>query len=452
MLGKEKECSTELAPFLDSILDIMSDGIYISDANGKTCKVNRVYTQLTGFKEEELIGRLVTDLIAEGKYNVALNPEIVRTGKPKTSVQITQTGRRVILNGYPVFNSNGKVALVVTFVRDITLLTQMQDQLALQQDLIEKFTKDRQTPVLIAESIEMQKLLSTLESIAITDATVLLLGETGVGKDVMARSIHAASPRSHEPFFKVDCAGIPANLMETELFGYDAGAFSGASAKGKPGFFEMAHKGTLFLDEIGELPFLMQAKLLRVLQDREILRVGSTKTKKIDTRIIAATNRNLEAAVKEGMFRADLYYRLRVAVLTIPSLRDRKRDILPLTNYFLDKFRHKYNKKISFSQEVHQVLQQYSWPGNVREMENLIQSLVITTSKEVVDIVDLPYNMLPSAATATANKSLNEIIDEIEADLIRKAYHSQGSVADVAKFFKVDRSTIFRKMKKYSII
>lgn len=334
--------SIGLEPFINHILDVFNDGIYITDYTGKTLKVNKMYEKLTGLTEEELTGRLVTQLKEEGKYDTVLNPDIVRTGKPQTVIQQTKTGRKVVLNGYPVFNQEGKVALVVTFVRDVTLLSQLKDQINTQQHLIDKylmeveFLANKKSPrkSLIYESKEMQQVVELIIKVAQTDATTLFLGETGVGKDVLARQIHEHSPRAKELFFKVDCTSIPENLIESELFGYEAGAFSGAKTKGKPGFFELADKGTLFLDEIGELPLAMQGKLLRVLQDQEILPVGGTKVKKVDVRIVAATNRNLEDSVRRGEFRSDLYYRLRVAVVNIPALRERKDDILPLTNFF----------------------------------------------------------------------------------------------------------------------
>ncbi|MPM64531.1 Regulatory protein AtoC [bioreactor metagenome] len=297
----------------------------------------------------------------------------------------------------------------------------------------------------------MVALLKSLEKLAKTDATVLLLGETGVGKDIFARKIHENSLRVNKPFFKVDCAAIPENLVESELFGYEAGAFSGANSKGKPGCFEMADKGTLFLDEVGELPLIMQAKLLRVLQDQEIMRVGSTKPKKVDLRVIAATNRNLEGAVKEGTFRSDLFYRLRVAVITIPPLRQRNDDILPLADYFLHKFNGKYRKKMSLSDEAKLAFQNYTWPGNIRELENLIQSLVVTRDKDIIDISDLPNNMIGVKVSAE-NKTLSEIISDVERDLLQKALATHGSVANIAKLYKVDRTTIFRKLKKYSLV
>ena len=315
----------ELAAYVDSIMDVLSDGIYITDREGRTILVNSMYEQLTGLKRIDLVGRTVTDLVEDGIFDVVLNPAIVKTKKPKTAIQTTKVGKKVILNGYPVLDSAGHVALVATFVRDITSLTQIKEQLAYQQELLERYNEvqcySRRETIqsgFIFESRQMRNILVLVDSIANTDVTVLLQGETGVGKDVLAKYIHEKSLRTDQGFFKVDCTAIPPSLVESELFGYDPGAFSGANAKGKPGFFESANKGTLFLDEIGELPLAMQAKLLRILQDREIMRIGSTRVKKVDVRFIAASNRNIENAVKEGTFRRDLYYRLQVAVVQIP--------------------------------------------------------------------------------------------------------------------------------------
>jgi PAS domain S-box-containing protein len=445
----------ELSNFYDSILDIFSDGIYISDFHGTTIKINKTYEQLTGLKREELIGRNVVDIRNEGKYDIALNPEIVRTGLPKTAVQVTQLGKRVLLSGNPVFDENGKVVFVVTFVRDITSLTQMQEQIAYQQNLISRynevgFEKEEATRFLATKNREIQDLLERIEAFARADATVLLLGETGVGKDVFARKIHENSPRSRQSFFKVDCTSLPANLVETELFGYEAGAFSGANVKGKPGFVEMADKGTLFLDEIGDLPAFMQAKLLRVLQDQEIIRVGSTKVKKIDVRFIAATNRDLEKEVKGGKFRSDLFYRLQVGVFNIPPLRKRQEDIEPLAIHFLRVFNTKYRKQIILSSDVINLLQNYDWPGNIRELENLMQTLVISSKKNVIEIFDLP-NTLTADISAKSNKSLPDILSEMEKDLLKKALATHRTIAEVANYFQMDRTTIFRKIRRYGL-
>ena len=459
MGGRGIRDTKDVENYFHDIMDILSDGIYISDSSGMTLKVNSMYEKLTGLKREELEGIRVTDLINQGKYDVILNPEIVRTGEPKTAVQMTKMGRKVILNGYPVFDKEGKVALVVTFVRDVTVLSQLKVQIDSQQELIDKLHLgvqhlSKKTSPLIVHCEKMLSLLKMLDNIANTDATVLLLGETGVGKDLLARRIHENSQRRNGSFFKVDCTTIPDNLIESELFGYEPGAFSGASTKGKPGLVEMAANGTLFLDEIGELPYPMQGKLLRLLQDQEIMRVGSTRAKKVDVRIIAATNRNLEEAVRLGTFRSDLFYRMRVAVIDVPPLRERREDIPSLVQYFLEKYNNKYKRRIVFSAGVEELFQNYKWPGNVREMEHLIQSLVVTMDKEILGEADLPRYMLAqeanhgivlrSPAVNPGNRSLDELMNDIEKGLLRKAMETHGAISEVAKIFKVDRTTIYR--------
>ena len=277
----------------------------------------------------------------------------------------------------------------MTFARDITVLTQLQEEMTAQKKLIEQF-HDRlaflareQTRELVPvfESREMKEVMSLVERFASSDATVLILGETGVGKDVVARLTHELSPRKEKMFLKVDCGGISESLTESELFGYMPGAFTGAGNKGKSGYFEMADGGTVFLDEIGELSLAMQTRLLRVLQDGEIMRVGSSKPRKVNVRIIAATNRNLAERVEKGLFRRDLYYRLNVAVVNIPPPRERPDDIQPLVTHFLNMFaslQQQYRKHMNLTPGLMEALRQYSWPGNVRELQNLMHSIVIT--------------------------------------------------------------------------
>ena len=295
--------------------------------------LNRRHAEITGIPREEMLGHSVMEFVKRGRLDVVLNPEVMRTGQPATRVQTVSDGRKLILEANPVFDAQGKLVLCITFLRDVTMLSEMREQMSVQKELLEAFQQlstagdaqelSRKTPKLFTSSA-MIKLYGEVNTIAETDATVLLLGETGVGKDVIARRIHALSLRKNKTFIKVDCGSIPENLIETELFGYAAGTFSGASKTGKIGLIEAAAGGTLFLDEIGELPMPMQTRLLRFLQDWEIMRVGSTTPKQIDVRIVAATNKNLERAIARGEFRSDLYYRLKVAVIAIPPLRDRQ--------------------------------------------------------------------------------------------------------------------------------
>ena len=452
--------------YMDSVLDVLTDGIYISDREGNTLKVNTMYERLIGLRKADLEGRRVQDLVAEGVFDVVLNPQIVKTGQPATSVQTTKKGQKLILNGHPIFDEEGRVALVVTFVRDVTVMSQLRDEIASQKKLLEQLRSNVQH--LNEESIQrfpmngfksrvMVQLNRLVEKVAATDATVLVMGETGVGKEFFARSIHRASSRVDKTFFKLDCTTIPESLIESELFGYAAGAFSGASAKGKQGLCEMADQGTLFLDEIGELPHSMQGKLLRLLQDQEITPVGSTRVRKVNVRIIAATNRELEKEVDQGRFRSDLYYRLRVAVVSIPPLRERPEDIMPLAAYFLEKYASKYRKERSFGPGIEAIFTGHAWPGNIREMENLIESLVVTSERPIIEGADLSSCMLPEARDRKRNlfetlsardRSLKQIVRDLEREILEGALEIHGSMAKVAEILKTDRSTIFRKLRR----
>ena len=302
----------------------------------------------------------------------------------------------------------------------------------------------------------MGDVLQLVDRIAPTDATVLILGETGVGKDVIANLVHQRSPRRDNLMLKVDCGGISEALTESELFGYVAGAFTGASPKGKAGYFEIANGSTIFLDEIGELPLSMQTRLLRVLQDGEIMRVGSTAPRKVDVRVIAATNRNLKDCVMAGTFRRDLYYRLNVATIQIPPLRERPEDIGLLAKVFLAMYANKYRKNLHFMDMTLELLQGYAWPGNVRELQNLVHSMAITARGPAISPQELPTQISghPQGESRfnddilTSSKSLREIMEEIEADFLLRAIERYGSADKVAKRFQVNRSTVFRKIRK----
>ena len=448
-----------LGKYISNILDIMPAGVFISDVAGTTLYINKVYEQLTGIRLKDVKGKNVRSLVREGTFDFVLNPEIVRTHKPVTRVQHLQNGKRLVLTGIPVFDESGILRLVVTMARDITLLTELQNQVETQHKLIDQMNdqlaqiaEENQAPVSIFTSEKMQNTLSLLKQVAPTDATVLILGETGVGKDVMGRLLHSFSNRKDKVLVKVDCGGISSSLIESELFGYMPGSFTGASNKGKAGYFELAEGSTIFLDEIGELPLTMQTKLLRVLQDGEIVRVGSSSPRKINVRVIAATNRDLAACVEEGTFRRDLYYRLNVASFSIPPLRERRDDIAPLAEHFLKQYSAKYHKTLAFMPVTLDLLRAYAWPGNVRELQNLVHNLVITLNTKLISPADLPKNIAPVYPDVLENEiyaeglSLREIMAEKERDFLRKAIEIHGSVQKVAKRFHLNRSTIFRKL------
>lgn len=453
----------QLSLYFENILDALSDGVFITDTTGTTLCINRMYEQLTGLSKASVCGRNVRDLQQEGVFDLVLNPEIVRTGRAATHVQHLGNGKKLVLSGYPVFDKNGELRLVVTFARDITLLTQLNEQVAEQRQLIDQihdqlaYMSQKQARVLepVYASPAIEEVISMIGRFARTDATILLLGETGVGKDVFARLTHDLSPRRENILLKVDCGGISEALTESEMFGYMPGAFTGASSKGKAGYFEIASGGTIFLDEVGELPLSMQTRLLRVLQDGEIMRVGATSPKKVDVRVIAATNRNLTEEVEAGNFRRDLYYRLNVATVQIPPLRERPEDVRPLVQYFLRQYTAKYHKSMAFMDISLEELTHYSWPGNVRELQNLVHSLVITLKGPLISPRDLPIQIggkrresgvAPEEIT-TPHKSFHEIMAEVECDFLLRAVEAHGSVQKVADLFQINRSTIFRKLQ-----
>jgi transcriptional regulator with PAS, ATPase and Fis domain len=468
----------------DSILNVLHEGICFVSAQGVIVKMNPMYERLSGLPPEALLGKKVSVLNSKkgvfdeaepyatqlgkskGIFRGAVSSIIFKSKQPENSIQKTSGGRRNLLHGYPLLNKDGEVEMVVTFIRDISHLTLFKEQMAYHKDILGKFRFDiravesEQSNIsqLVVESQEMKKVMAQIKKIAPTDATVLILGDTGVGKGEIARQIHAKSKRAGSVFFNADCTSIPESLVESELFGYAPGAFSGAKREGKPGYFELADNGTIFIDEIGELPLPMQTKLLRVLQDQEIMQVGSLTPKKVNTRIIAATNVNLEEAVANGRFRQDLYYRLHVSVLHIPSLKERVADILPLTEKFLQRYNNKYRKRLSFSEKSLEILLKYSWRGNVRELQNMIQGLVITSEKNIIEPIDLP-RVIPKKVTGQGHadmdlpvnihsgKSLKDIMANIEFDILQQAMIEQGSMTKVAKLFRLDRTTVSRKLR-----
>ncbi|MYL84334.1 PAS domain S-box protein [Desulfovibrio aerotolerans] len=472
-----------VAAHLDAILDSIEDGVFIADRDGYALKANAAYEQLTGISKAELIGKNVEELQKAGLFNIApITPEIVATGQPASSIQVTRNNRSMTIDGKPIRDPDGTVSLVVLYARDITLMARMRERISRQQELIETYQHQMDFFIregggitsFIAENSAMKRLMDLLRRIAATDAVALVLGETGVGKELFARMIHEASPRREKPFVKVDCASIPENLIESELFGYAPGAFTGAHPKGRVGFFEMADGGTIFLDEIGDMPLLLQSKLLRVLQDRELTPVGSSRSRKTNVRVIAATNRNLEAEAKVGSFRSDLFFRLRVAVLEIPPLRDRPDDILPLARMFLQRFGARYRKRTTLTLESERILAHYNWPGNVRELENLIEGLVITCDNGSIESDDLPTVMrvtecvlaVGAAAVAAAppqpgaagpelalaeadwERPYKDVVSSFEREYLERAIAHFGSVGEAAKRLGLDRTTIFRKLKR----
>jgi len=304
---------------------------------------------------------------------------------------------------------------------------------------------------IVAEAPEMRAALRLATQVAATDATVLILGESGTGKELIARAIHEGSARRGGPFVKVDCAALPEGLLESELFGHEKGAFTDAAAE-KPGRFELAHGGTLFLDEVGELPQSLQAKLLRVLQERAFERVGGTRTISVDVRILAATNRDLAKALKGGQFREDLYYRLNVVPILVPPLRRRPEDILPLAAHFLQRFGARYGKVVpGLSPEAAALLRRYSWPGNVRELEHAIERAVILWERGVIRPEELAVDLMAVASDGLPDQELMTL-EELEREYIRRVLRRvRGHKSRAARILGINRKTLLEKRKRYGL-
>ena len=335
--------------FILSVLENSYDGIYITDKNSVTIYVNKAYENLTGHKRSEYVGKHMDDLIKAGIMKVHITRDVIASKKSVTTREELISGKNVLVTGNPIFNNNNEIIAVVTNVRDISEIISLEKKERLAKEVISRYQKqffDASTMRnIVCESANTISVFNFAAKVAPKDSTVLLTGETGVGKEVIAKYIHYNSLRKDSNYIKINCGAIPENLLESELFGYVGGAFTGADPNGKPGLFELADNGTLFLDEIGELPLNLQSSLLRVLQDGEVTRVGSTKTRRVSVRIIAATNRNLKQMIEEKTFREDLYYRLNVISINIPPLRERRDDIPALTELFIERLNKKYNTK-----------------------------------------------------------------------------------------------------------
>lgn len=449
----------EVVREVEAIIASSYDGIYVTDGEANTIRVNRAYEDITGIKAQEVLGRNMRDLVNEGYFSESVTLKVLEERKTVTLSQELKTGKRVLVTGNPFFDDEGRIKMVVTNVRDMSDLDRLNQQLEESLEMTRVYRDKLQELQLssykdneiIRASKAMSSVYDLVERVCRTDATILFHGETGVGKDRIAEEIHAKSNRAEKGIFvKINCGAIPETLLESELFGYERGAFTGASREGKPGLFEVADKGTLFLDEVESMPLVLQGKLLRVLQDFEITRVGGTVPRKIDVRLICASNQDLEELVRQKDFRADLYYRLHVIPVHIPPLRERVEDIPHLMTLFLNRFNKKYSKEKVFSNRAVDTLIKYSWPGNVREMANLIERLVVITPGNRIDVDDLPAEIykIPECKDICQGETLQEYLQCVEMSVIRDAINKYGNARRAAPHLGVDPSTLTRKLKK----
>ena len=374
-------------------------------------------------------------------------------------LQYTGAGKYLMCTAIPIKDSNGEIVSIVSYTTDMTKYTVLKDEyeklretLKIYSSELEKLREDGEDNLVFSSKDKrMQNILATIERISRFDTNVLFTGKSGVGKTMYSKLMHIRSDRKEGPFIHINCGAIPESLIETELFGYEKGAFTGAKNEGKPGLIELANMGTLFLDEIGDLPLNMQVKLLKVIQDKKLTRVGSTDEKSVDFRLITATNKDLEAMIERNEFREDLYYRINIITLEIPSLKDRKSDIFPLVKLFLDRYNKKYGLNRSISNASIDALVEYDWPGNIRELENTIERLVLSTDEYMIRNDNLPLKMKSRAVESPSmeNRTLKEILESVEEKVIVEAYKKHGTTTGVAKTLGISQPSASLKVSKY---
>ncbi len=458
-VSQELASVKELNRELDSVIQSSSDGFVVTDAAGVIIRINAAFGKMSLSTAQELYGHRIQELGEEGIYAHSLMDVVLQRKHPVTVMENKQD-HSFLVTGSPVFDEEGRLVRVVINLRDMTMLNQLRQELLESKRLSEKYHLElaelrnrHDTGGIIASSPEMEQVLELIMRVAKVDSTVLLLGESGVGKEGMAKLLHSRSPRCAGPFIKVNCGAIPEQLLESELFGYESGAFTGARREGKIGMFELAHNGTLLLDEIGDLPFNLQAKLLRVLQEREVVPVGGTKPRQVNVRILAATHKDLEEMVRQGQLREDLFFRLNVVPIWIPPLRERRSDIIPLLHYFRERFSKKFGLHREFAPDAVEAFYQYGWPGNVRELENMVERLIVMAPNELITLSQLPpVFQRPQdeggGVFVRALMPLKEAVLEVERQLIDKAMEKYGSTYKAAEALGVNQSTVVRRLAK----
>ena len=453
------------------VLNNSSDGIMVTDDLGFIIYMSPVAYENMGLPEMDLIGRKVDDLVSEGRYDHSVIRDAINKNERTTGIVTVKEGNRVVSTCTPIFDDKHKLIMTVTNVRVQSLLDKYLKELSAAKDKSRRYKSaieyignmNKNSSAVIAESPSMKEILSYLEKVAWTNSTVYLQGESGTGKEVLSRFIHNESQRANEPLIPVNCSAIPTELLESEFFGYEKGAFSGALTKGKPGFFEMADNGTLFLDEIGDMPLLLQTKLLRTIESGEVQRLGGTSSIKTDVRLIVATNKDLALKVKDGTFREDLFYRINVIPVKIPPLRERKEDIIPIAEHFIAQFNKKYDTGLELTPEMKNILEAHSWPGNLRELRNLIERMVIVPGS-INDIAELtisgPANedeVFIDADTiqekaAQHSGDLKSLVKAIEKEYITRLLNEkEWRINEIADILGIHRSMLYRKMQELGI-
>lgn len=445
---------------VSQILKMTSDGFIITDTEGNVREINKQYADFFGKSRSEIIGKSILNIIPNSKMIDIVKHKFSEEDAVHKYIDGEAKGNSVIVSRSYVEDEDGNVvagvAQVKFKVQTLAVAKKLMNEYEELEYYREEFQNQNRVDNIIGSDTKFREIVKECPKVAKTDIPVLLTGETGTGKEVMAKALHTNSLRYDKPFVSINCAAIPFELLESELFGYMDGAFTGAKRGGKKGKFQLANGGTIFLDEIGDMPSSMQAKLLRVLQEKEIEPLGSEKSIPLDVRVVAATRQDLEAKMKDGSFREDLYYRLSVFNIHIPPLRERGGDSLELAEFFLDELNHKYKTYKTFSKAVKAYFLKYQWPGNVREVNNVVQSAYAISTENIIDINDIPARMLqqekPAINLDKNKKSLGQMVDDYEKEVILELLKKhKGNCLEAAKEAGIHKSNFYRKLQKYGI-
>jgi len=434
------------------------DGMHILDKDGYTLMINEACERIEGISAEAIGDKNVRQLVEEGYFSESVTLKVLEKKAPVTMIQKVRNGNQVLVTGMPIYK-DGKIDKVIINSRDLTELNRLKAEISERDLMLEKYQEEWQklnsilmvTEDIVCNSESMKKIVGMALHVAKAESTILITGESGTGKGVIAKFIHNNSARKNKPFVKIDCGSIPDALFESEIFGYEKGAFTGANNRGKIGLAQLADQGTLFLDEIGEIPLSIQAKLLRLIQEKEIVRVGGKDTLSVDVRIIAATNKDLAQMVNVGKFREDLFYRLDVIPIHIPPLRERKEDITGILINRMKKLNAQYGTEKRLSNEAAEKLIEYSWPGNVRELENVIERILVLSIGEELGVDDLPgaFQQKTRHRAYRKNDTLKSMTEAYEMEIIEEMLSKKMTVPEIAKVLQVDATTIRRKLSKH---
>ncbi|EWG09948.1 sigma-54 interaction domain-containing protein [Cytobacillus firmus] len=463
-----QEIATDFKVLFDSSYDV----IFVSDSQGNTLRVSSACERLWGKSQEEFIGKNVYELEQENLFSPSVTSMVLKEKRRITAMQKTSTGKNLLVVGTPIKDKNGNIIRVINASRDLTEVTKLEDEIKEIREIAERYKRELEemkssfssNKKLIYSSTIMENLAKQVRSIAQYNSSVLITGESGVGKEIIASMIHEHSNRSNKPFIKINCGAIPESLLESELFGYERGTFTGAVKEGKKGLFLAANHGTILLDEVTEMPLALQVKLLRVLQESELRRVGSVTPIDINVRIIASTNRDIQTLIKEGKFREDLYYRLNVIPIEILPLRERKEDIPILADHFTQQFNKEYDSTKTLSACAKQELLKHPWKGNIRELKNFVERLLIVspnvqlTAADVAGLLNDKSNIhtiynaeVPFQLNTDEKMDLYKTLENVERQLLEKAAAQYNTTIQIAEALNINQSTVSKKLKKYRI-